>query len=43
MALSVQEIKPDEQIQSDIKVVLEKLNARYDEILAQIKRFRKND
>lgn len=43
MALSVQEIKPDEQIQSDIKVVLEKLNARYDEILVQIKRFRKND
>ena len=43
MALSVQEIKPDEQIQSDIKVVLEKLNARYDEILAQIQQYRKKD
>jgi hypothetical protein len=43
MALSVQEIKPDEQIQADIKVVLEKLNARYDEILAQIQQYRKKD
>lgn len=43
MALSVQEIRPDEQIQSDIKVVLEKLNARYDEILAQIQQYIKKD
>lgn len=43
MQLHIQEIRPDEQIQADIKTVLEKLNARYDEILAQIKRFRKND
>lgn len=43
MALSIQEIHPDEQIQSDIKVVLEKLNARYDEILAQIQQYRKKD
>lgn len=43
MALSVQEIRPDEQIQADIKTVLEKLNARYDEILAQIQQYRKKD
>lgn len=43
MQLHIQEIKPDEQIQSDIKVVLEKLNARYDEILAQIQQYRKKD
>lgn len=43
MALSVQEIRPDEQTQADIKTVLEKLNARYDEILAQIQQYRKKD
>lgn len=43
MQLSIQEIRPDEQIQADIKAVLEKLNARYDEILAQIQQYRKKD
>lgn len=39
--LSVQNIKPDEKMQADIRAVLEKLNAKYDEILADIKEFRK--
>lgn len=39
--LSVQNIKPDEKMQADIRMVLEKLNAKYDEILADIKEFRK--
>lgn len=41
MMLSIQEIAADEQIQNDIKIVLEKLNARYDEILEEIKRYKK--
>jgi putative phage-type endonuclease len=39
--LSVQNIKPDEKMQADIRAVLEKLNGKYDEILADIKEFRK--
>lgn len=39
--LSVQNIKPDEKMQADIRAVLEKLNKKYDEILEDIKEFRK--
>lgn len=39
--LSVQNIKPDPQMQADIRAVLEKLNKKYDEILEDIKEFRK--
>lgn len=41
MRLSVQEIKADANYQKDIITVLEKLNARYDAILEEIKEFRK--
>lgn len=41
MKLIVRNIKPDEQTQKDIMTVLEKLNARYDAILEEIKEFRK--
>lgn len=41
MRLSVQEIKADANYQKDILTVLEKLNARYDAILEEIKEFRK--
>lgn len=41
MRLSVQEIKADANYQKDIMTVLEKLNARYDAILEEIKEFRK--
>lgn len=40
MRLSVQEIKADANYQKDIMTVLEKLNARYDAILEEIKEFR---
>ena len=41
MRLSVQEVKADANYQKDIITVLEKLNARYDAILEEIKEFRK--
>lgn len=41
MRLSIQEIKADANYQKDIITVLEKLNARYDAILEEIKEFRK--
>ena len=41
MRLSVQEVKADANYQKDIMTVLEKLNARYDAILEEIKEFRK--
>lgn len=41
MRLYVQEIKADANYQKDILTVLEKLNARYDAILEEIKEFRK--
>ena len=41
MQLSVQEIAADKEFQKDIITVLEKLNVRYDEILEQIKRYKK--
>ena len=42
MRLIVREIHADEKIQADIITALEKLNARYDEILKEIKEY-KND
>lgn len=41
MRLSVQEVKADANYQKDILTVLEKLNARYNAILEEIKEFRK--
>ena len=41
MRLSVQEIKADANYQKDIITVLEKLNARYDAILEEIKEFKR--
>ena len=43
MQLIVREISADEDYQSQIVIALEKLNKRYDEILTQIKQFRKNN
>ena len=41
MRLSVQEINADANYQKDIMTVLEKLNARYDAILEEIKEFKR--
>lgn len=41
MRLVVLEVNADEQYQTDIITALEKLNARYDEILEEIREFRK--
>lgn len=40
MKLIIQNIKPDEQMQTDIQTVLEKLNPMYDEILSDIETMR---
>ena len=40
MKLVVREINADEKIQADIITALEKLNARYDEILEQIREYK---
>ena len=41
MRLIVQEINADEEYQAEIVKALELLNARYDEILEEIKEFRR--
>lgn len=41
MRLIIQEIKPDAEYQKDIVTALEKLNARYDEILGEIEQYKK--